>query len=48
MYNNFRLEPFYLEEERKLVRELMSAKKFNLNTLKKAFLLNAMTNAYRR
>jgi len=48
MYNNFRQEPFYLEEERRLMRELMDSKKFNLSTLKKAFLLTAMTNSYRR
>ena len=48
MYNNFRLEPIYLEEERRLVREIMEEKKLNFNTLKKAFLLSAMTNAYRR
>lgn len=49
MYTNFRFDPFYLDEERRLVRELMAAdKKFSFSTLKKAFLLQAMTNQYRR
>jgi len=49
MYNNFRLDPYYLEEERRLLREIMASdKKFSFSTLKKTFLLNAMTNAYRR
>jgi len=49
MYTNFRLDPFYMEEERRLVREIMAAdKKLNFSTMKKTFLLHAMINAYRR
>lgn len=49
MYNNFRFEPYYLDEERRLMREIMAAdKKFSFSTLKKTFLLHAMMNAYRR
>ena len=47
MYN-YRFDNHMMEEERKLMREVMASKKVNFDTIKKAFILNAMAKSYRR